>query len=224
MARPRKSRRLAGVPAPVIYFPAGWTEGHCAPVEVAIEDFEIMRLVDGRGYLLEEAAQLVGVSRSTAGRMLERVRRVVAQGIELRAPFSIDAGEDLVLQPPRVENAWLQTRHLSGSAEGLAVACDDVTPDAPVEKLFGRTPAFVFVGRDATILGRVENPGFGVHRNAAKQAVGLLKAQGVSRVVAGRFGTEALHLLARHGIQAVVAAGLSLGQAIHYLQPGGKNE
>ena len=49
MSRPRKARTLESLPAPVIYIPAGWTQHQSTPVEVAIEDFEIMRLTDGRG-------------------------------------------------------------------------------------------------------------------------------------------------------------------------------
>jgi predicted DNA-binding protein (UPF0251 family) len=105
MARPRKARTLQSLPAPAIYIPAGWTQQQTAPVEIAIEDFEIMRLTDGHGYTIEEAAKKVGVSRSTAGRMLERARRVIALGIEKRAPMYLDASEDLVLAPPQVESS-----------------------------------------------------------------------------------------------------------------------
>ncbi|MGE9291945.1 MAG: DUF134 domain-containing protein, partial [Puniceicoccales bacterium] len=62
MARPRKARTLDNLPSPAIYIPAGWTENQTPPFEVAIEDFEIMRLADGHNYSLEEAAQKIGVS------------------------------------------------------------------------------------------------------------------------------------------------------------------
>lgn len=216
MARPRRSRKLESLPAPVIYIPAGWTKGQVAPVEVAIEDFEIMRLVDGRGYRIEEAAQKVGISRSTAGRMLERARRVIALGIEKRAPVYLDASDDLILEPPKAGQSLVRETGDQRCVECLAVACLDENPETPVEHIFGRAPAFIIVAKDNSIVGRLENPGFGVKRDAAKLAVKLLAANGVSRVVAGRFGPDALEALAAKGIQPVVSGGFSLSQAIEF--------
>ena len=89
MPRPCKSRTLEGVPNPVLYIPSGWTRDQVDPANLAIEDFEVLRLVDGHLHTIEEAAAKVGVSRSTAGRMLERARRVLALGLERRAPIHI---------------------------------------------------------------------------------------------------------------------------------------
>lgn len=216
MARPQKSRRIESLPAPVFYIPAGWTKDQPPPVEVAIEDFEIMRLVDGQGYAIAEAAAKLGVSRSTAGRMLERARRVIALGIEKRAPICIDASPDLVLEPCGGEKTAFGETFGAAPGDRLAVACAEELLEAPVERIFGRASSFVVVAPDGSIVERVANPGFGAKRGAAKLAVGLLKSRGVSRVVAGRFGAEALEILAEGGIQGVVAAGFTLGQAIRY--------
>ncbi len=218
MVRPSKARKMDRLPAPVIYIPAGWTKGSSPVVEVAIEDFEIMRLVDGRGYHLQEAAEKIGVSRSTAGRMLERVRREIALGIEKQVPFSIDAGQDLLLEP------YLKPKGAGGfplaekKGHCLAVACQNVHPDSPVERIFGRSPAFVLIQGDGTDPVQLDNPGFGVKRNAAGFAVEFLKQHGVNRVVAGRFGPEALELLAKSKIQVLISGGLSLGQTLAYIK------
>lgn len=218
MARPSKARKMEGLPAPVLYCPAGRSGEDAPAVEVAIEDFEIMRLVDGRGYHLQEAAEKVGVSRSTAGRMLERARRVIALGIEKRVALSIDAGEDLLLEPYLDAEEPLLNPEKKEKASCLAVACQRLDSEAPVEKIFGRAPAFVLIPEGGGAAFMVENPGFGVRRNAAGFAVALLKKHGVNQVVAGRFGPEALELLARYKIHAVVSGGLNLGQTLHYIK------
>ncbi len=213
MGRPRKARRLEAVPEPVIYIPGGWTKGQ-EPVEVAIEDFEIMRLVDGRGYGIVEAAEKVGVSRSTAGRMLERCRRAIAQGFEKRAPVYLDASKDLVLEAPDTESTRTETVVHDDSKKLLAIACHDGAEDSPVARIFGRAPEFVVVSGKGKNLKKLRNPGFGVQRNAAAKAVQLLVSEGIGRVVAGRFGPEALRLLGEANIQAQVASGLAVRQAI----------
>jgi|GEM_PF-1214261 len=214
MARPRKARTLESLPAPVIYIPAGWTKHQAAPVEVAIEDFEIMRLTDGHNYNIAEAARKVGVSRSTAGRMLERARRAIALGIERRAPVYLDASEELILEPPESGEITLSELEAQPSTGYLAIACIDTKPATPVERIFGRAPAFVIVAEDGTIPAHLKNPGSGIKRKAAHAAVKLLQAHGVRRVVAGRFGPEAIEALASAKIQPLVANGFSLKQSI----------
>jgi predicted DNA-binding protein (UPF0251 family)/predicted Fe-Mo cluster-binding NifX family protein len=214
MPRPRKARTLESLPAPVIYIPAGCTKHQAQPVEVAIEDFEIMRLTDGHNLNIEEAAQKVGVSRSTAGRMLERARRAIALGIERRAPVYLDASEDLVLTPPEPGDSSYGEPSPQPCAGCLAIACDNKKLSSSVERIFGRSPGFVIVSSEGTVLTYLQNPGANLKRDAAHTAVQLLKTHGVTRVVAGRFGPEAIKALATESMQALVANGFSLKQAI----------
>jgi predicted DNA-binding protein (UPF0251 family)/predicted Fe-Mo cluster-binding NifX family protein len=214
MPRPRKARTLESVPSPAIYLPAGGTKLDTAPVEVAIEDFEIMRLTDGHNLNIEEAAQKVGVSRSTAGRMLERVRRAIALGIENRSPLYLDASKELVLTPPSPGESKFSESELPTHTGCLAIACMSDKPEASIERIFGRAHSFAIIDRDGTIQARVANKGLSQKRDAAYAAVKILKAHGVSRVVAGRFGPEAIKALAQASIQPLVANGFSLNQAI----------
>ena len=216
MARPRKKRTLESLPAPVIYIPAGWTKDQVSPVEVAIEDFEVMRLADGRGYSIEEAGAKVGVSRSTAGRMLERARRAIALAMERRAPIYLDASEALVLEPPSAQEMVVRAPSGRDYIGCLAIACLNADVEMPVERIFGRAPAFAIISADGQVQGLVDNPGAGVTRNAAKIVTELLEVHGVGRVVAGRFGPDAISVLAGSSIQPLVANGFSLRQAIEF--------
>ncbi len=208
MARPCKSRTLEGAPSPVIYIPSGWTHTQTSPIEVAIDDFEVMRLVDGHAHSIEEAAGKVGVSRSTAGRMLERARRNLALGLERRGPIYIDALESSVLAPPKPEAL---TTVFKGAV--LAIAVHSVQMDGEVSRVFGRAAGFALVFGLGE-LRFVENPGAGVKREAAKLAASVLKANGVDRVVAGRFGADALEQLGDAGIEPLIAVGVKVPQAV----------
>jgi predicted DNA-binding protein (UPF0251 family)/predicted Fe-Mo cluster-binding NifX family protein len=217
MARPRKKRTLEGEPEPVIYIPSGWTRDQVEPVEVAIEDFEVMRLVDGHAHSIEEAAVKVGVARSTAGRMLERARRALALGIEQRAPVYLDALESSILTPPDPIDKSAGVVADKADVSGLAVAVNEEDVSAGISRVFGRAQAFAIVGSSGYIHYE-ENPGRRSKRDAAEKAVGILQAYKISRVVAGRFGPEALELLGSAGIQPLIAIGITLDQAIEFFR------
>lgn len=211
MARPRKTRKLGRLPKAVFYLPMDKSFGELAPCEVAIEDFEIMRLVDGHGYHLDEAAGEVGVSRSTAGRMLERARRAIALAIEAHAPLYLDASEHLELDGE--SGAASQGAAMPG--EGL-LALAVLEPDArgEVSRLFGRAPYFLLIDEKKACSECIENSGKKLSRGAAKKAVELLAARGARRVVAGRYGPESLRYLSEAGIEPLLATGLSVANAI----------
>ncbi|CAA6678160.1 MULTISPECIES: DUF134 domain-containing protein [unclassified Lentimonas] len=211
MPRPCKSRTLEGVPNPVLYIPSGWTRDQIDPASLAIEDFEVLRLVDGHVHTIEEAAAKVGVSRSTAGRMLERARRVLALGLERRAPIHIDASDSSVIAPPVSDPAVAPI-----DSGVLAVAVKDSNPDCEVARVFGRAAAFALVAADGQV-SFVVNPGANVKRGAATLAVDLLRSNGVGRVVAGRFGADALEDLGTAEIEPCLMVGVKLRQAIELL-------
>ena len=211
MPRPCKSRTLEGVPSPVLYIPSGWTREQHAPAEVAIEDFEVLRLVDGHAHTIEEAAGKLSVSRSTAGRMLERARRAIALAMERRLPIYIDAADSSVLSSPKMDTA------IFPRGEGdLAISLATPHPESAVARIFGRAPFFAVLGAGGAIR-YIENLGAAVKRKAATLAVDQLKALGVGQVVAGRFGPEALESLGAASIEPLIVAGMNLRQAVELL-------
>lgn len=80
MPRPRKRRRVARLPLPEarIYKPAGIPLGRLSRVRLLAEELEALRLADLEGLEQVQAAEQMGVSRSTFQRILARARRQVA--------------------------------------------------------------------------------------------------------------------------------------------------
>ena len=78
MARPCKTRLVGEPPAQVVFKPAGVPARDLEWVELAVDEYEALRLVDGEGLEQEAAAELMGVSRPTVSRILGRGRGKLA--------------------------------------------------------------------------------------------------------------------------------------------------
>ncbi len=81
MPRRPIQRLVTGLPPADLFKPAGVPMRQLETVELAIDELEAMRLVDHEGLSHEEAAHYLGVSRQTAGRVVESARRKVAEAL-----------------------------------------------------------------------------------------------------------------------------------------------
>ena len=78
MPRPCCSRRVSGRPGDTLFKPAGVPLGVVEEVVMGLDEFEAIRLVDLQGLYQENAAEKMGISRPTLGRILEHGRRKIA--------------------------------------------------------------------------------------------------------------------------------------------------
>ena len=101
MPRPRKRRTLASRPRPAIYKPAGVPLDGLRHVQLLHEELEAMRLADLEGLTQAEAADRMGVSRSTFQRMVVRARRQVALALVEGHALQIEGGTFDVAPSPR---------------------------------------------------------------------------------------------------------------------------
>ena len=92
MARPCKPRRISSSPRATIYKPAGIPARELAWIEMSIDEYEALRLVDGEGLEQEAAAAELGVSRPTVSRILARGRGKLAQMLAAGAALVIEGG------------------------------------------------------------------------------------------------------------------------------------
>jgi predicted DNA-binding protein (UPF0251 family) len=87
--RPRKRRVLTRAPRPAIYKPAGIALRDLRQVKLLPEELEALRLADLDGLTQAQAAESMGVSRSTFQRILERAHRQVAVALTERLALRI---------------------------------------------------------------------------------------------------------------------------------------
>lgn len=81
MPRPPIERNVAGLPSVIVFKPAGVPARDLDQLQLAVDELEAMRLADREGLSHEQAADLMGVSRQTVGRLLETGRSKVISAL-----------------------------------------------------------------------------------------------------------------------------------------------
>jgi predicted DNA-binding protein (UPF0251 family) len=100
MPRPRKRRTLTHAPRPAIYKPAGVALDGLRHVRLLHEELEALRLADLDGLSQAEAAERMGVSRSTFQRIVTSARHQVALALTEGFALHIEGGT-FEVAPPR---------------------------------------------------------------------------------------------------------------------------
>lgn len=79
MARPSKTRMVAFKPVYYEFKPKGVPSTELEKIELTLDELEAIRLADYEGLDHEEAAELMGISRPTFSRLVEKARRKVSE-------------------------------------------------------------------------------------------------------------------------------------------------
>mgnify|MGYP006309147425 CR=1 FL=1 len=99
MARPRKRRIIPAEPRPAIYKPAGVALEGLRRIRLLQEEREALRLADVEGMTQAEAAEQMGISRSTFQRIVSHARRQVALALTGGHALQIEGGTFEVARP-----------------------------------------------------------------------------------------------------------------------------
>lgn len=108
MPRPRKRRTVAIPARAMVYKPAGVPLDGLHRVSLLPEELEALRLIDLEDLTQEDAAQRMGVSRSTFQRIVTQARRQVARAL-------VD-GAALIIEGASVDRAPAHPRQTQGPA------------------------------------------------------------------------------------------------------------
>ncbi|OIP93608.1 MAG: hypothetical protein AUK55_08045 [Syntrophobacteraceae bacterium CG2_30_61_12] len=222
MSRPRKCRRILGTPRVTYFKPQGIPMTELDEVVLSYEGHEALRFADLEGLGQEEAAQSMGVSRHTFGRILADARRVVAQAVIHGMALRIQGGDYVVAGCQR---ATAGRGPGCGSGKGFADDATDrmqptvkecnmskiaITSEGPrlddqMDSRFGRAAGFVVVDLETMETQYIDNGQSQVMaQGAGIQAAELIARAGVSCVLTGFVGPKAF--------RALSAAGIKVGQ------------
>lgn len=92
MPRRRQHRWVAAAPAATFFKPQGTSLGETEAVVLPVEGLEALRLADLEGLCAEAAAEAMGVSRHTFGRVLAQARRATAAALVGGRALRIEGG------------------------------------------------------------------------------------------------------------------------------------
>jgi uncharacterized protein len=93
MPRPCCCRRISQTPECTVFKPRGAPAASLESVTLALDELEAIRLADLEGLYHEQAAERMGVSRQTLGRILESGRKKVAQALIEGKALVIEGGQ-----------------------------------------------------------------------------------------------------------------------------------
>jgi predicted DNA-binding protein (UPF0251 family) len=93
VVRPKRCRRIAALPDFALFKPAGVPGRTLQDVELTVDEYEALRLADYEGLYQEKAAERMGVSRQTFGRIVESARKKVAKALVEGMALRIQGGE-----------------------------------------------------------------------------------------------------------------------------------
>jgi uncharacterized protein len=92
-------RRVSGSPAASVFKPAGIPARELDEVVLALDEFEALRLADLEGLYQEQAAERMGVSRPTFGRILDAAHRKLADVLVHGRVLRIEGGPVACAEP-----------------------------------------------------------------------------------------------------------------------------
>lgn len=92
MPRPKKNRRVCGLPNYCEFGPLNKDFNHNDIVMITVEEFEVVRLMDLEGLEQEECAKRMDVARSTVQRMYIEAKRKVADSLVNGKVLKVEGG------------------------------------------------------------------------------------------------------------------------------------
>ena len=92
MARPRQISKVQIPPRIKGFIPIGYYKEESDPVQLNIEEYEVIRLLDYEGLSQVEAAGVMQISRPTLTRIYERARKKIATALTEAHQILLEGG------------------------------------------------------------------------------------------------------------------------------------
>ena len=93
MARPVKLRKICSLPDDNKFGPLGVNAGQREQINMALDEYEVIRLIDLEGFSQEECATQMDVSRPTIQRIYIEARKKIAESLINGKVIFISGGE-----------------------------------------------------------------------------------------------------------------------------------
>ncbi|MFP5239711.1 MAG: DUF134 domain-containing protein [Acidobacteriota bacterium] len=219
MPRPRLCRKVSATPKAHCFKPQGVPLAELGEAYLTVEGLEALRLADLESLTTSEAAQRMGVSRHTFGRILAQARQAVANALVNALALRIEGGEYSVVEQEPGATPEAAKRPDPGL---VAVSAAGPGLDSPVEARFGRAPGFVLVELGSMAATWLDNgPSLAMAHGAGIQTAERVAEAGAGVLLTGMVGAKAFRALREAGVvMGLELGGLSVGQAVERFKAG----
>ncbi len=174
---------------------------------LTVEGAEALRLVDSEGLDQRSAAEQMGISRHTLGRILAGARQVVARAITEGMAIRIEGG-NFIMKGQKNDGDTVVTAENymmnrgRGQMKKIAVSSEGPGLDDQVDPRFGRAGGFLIVDPETMECEYIENgAGQVASQGAGIQAAEVVARAGVGAVLSGYVGPKAFSALTTAGIK-----------------------
>lgn len=225
MARPSRCRRICDEPSYDSFSPAGIAGGEA--VEMTVDEYEVIRILDYEGQTQEQCAGLLQVSRTTVTAIYDRARHKLADCIVNGRSLVIRGGNYQLCKGAngacRRENcsragrgagAPILLANKGGNSMRIAVTYEN----GNIFQHFGHTETFkLYDLEDGKVTAAQVVPTMGQGHGAL---AGFLAANKVDALICGGIGAGAQQALAEAGIKLYGGVSGSADAAIEALAAG----
>ncbi len=195
MARPKNTRILRSQARTRFFKPCSEIAESLPVQTLALEEFEAIRLADYEQLSQQEAAESMGVSRHTFGRVLANARKKLAHAVVFGECIQIHGGTYAMSTPA---NRLIK----DNPKMRIAISSEGPMLEDMVDPRFGRAAGFVIYDTETQETQWIDNG----EAQMAAQAAGLMATELVANaqakvVLSGYVGPKALQALQTAGIQ-----------------------
>ena len=213
MPRPRRCRWVRREPSVAYFKPAGVRIADAGIVYLEVDEFEALRLSDMEKRSQTDAAKSMGVSQPTFHRLLDSAHEKVARALVEGSAIKIGGG-DYVSQEAIAHIR--KTKEVKGM-EKIAISATTGGLDDMVNPVFGRCPKYVIVEIENKKIKSdrtIDNTAAQMPGGAGIQAAQNVANEGVTAVITGNVGPNALPILASAGVKVYMATGITVKEAV----------
>ena len=212
MPRTPKCRRICSFPDYYSFIPEDAEKDNIETIELSLDEFETIRLLDYEGLNQEECASRMGVARTTVTAMYENARKKLITAIVEGKRLSIAGGN---IEIDRERNSLKVSMNEKGDTTmRVAVTYDN----GNVFGHFGRTEQFkVYDIEDGKV---VDSQILGTNGEGCGALAGILNIAKVDALICGGIGGGAQRALQEAGIKLYAGASGNTDAAVEALING----
>lgn len=115
MSRPRKWRRVCGMPVSTLFGPMNTESMVSEIIIMTVEEYEAIRLIDLEGNTQEECAERMNVARTTVQRIYFDARKKLAESLVNGNILKIEGGDYKLCQEEAVDFGCGRCRKRNGA-------------------------------------------------------------------------------------------------------------